>query len=39
MILEMDKDGRILGSIHSVDGTNSFISEAIEGKNIIKQII
>ena len=39
MILEMDKDGRILGSIHSVDGTNSFISEAIEGKKIIKQIV
>ena len=39
MILEMDKDGRILGSIHSVDGTNSFISEAIEGKEIIKQIV
>ncbi len=31
MILEMDANGKILGSLHSVDGTNSFISEAVEG--------
>lgn len=31
LILEMDANGKILGSIHSVDGKNSFISEAVEG--------
>jgi len=31
MILEMDANGKVLGSIHSIDGTNSFISEAVEG--------
>jgi hypothetical protein len=31
MILEMDANGKILGSLHSIDGANSFISEAVEG--------
>ncbi|CAG2102611.1 unnamed protein product [Medioppia subpectinata] len=31
LILEIDANGKILGSIHSTDGANSFISEAVEG--------
>ena len=31
LILEMDANGKILGSLHSIDGTNSLISEAVEG--------
>ncbi|XP_054166066.1 adipocyte plasma membrane-associated protein-like [Oppia nitens] len=31
MILELDANGNIIGSLHSQNGVNSFISEAIEG--------
>ena len=31
MILEMDANGKILGSLHSVDGRNGRITEAVEG--------
>ena len=32
MILELDANGKIIGSLHSIDGTNSLLSEAVEGK-------
>ena len=31
LILELDANGNIIGSIHSTNGINSFISEAVEG--------
>jgi len=31
MILELDANGRLLGSLHSIDGTNYRISEVVEG--------
>lgn len=31
LILELDANGNIIGSIHSPHGTNAFISEAVEG--------
>ena len=31
MILELDSNGRLLGSLHSMDGTNHRISEVVEG--------
>ncbi|KPM08032.1 hypothetical protein QR98_0065450 [Sarcoptes scabiei] len=33
LILELDAQGNILGSLHSVAGVNSFISEALEGES------
>lgn len=33
LILELDATGNILGSLHSVAGVNSFISEALEGES------
>lgn len=33
LILELDANGNILGSLHSVNGVNSFISEALEGES------
>lgn len=33
LILELDADGNILGSLHSTNGINSFISEALEGES------
>lgn len=33
LILELDANGNILGSLHSVAGVNSFISEALEGES------
>lgn len=31
MILELDSNGRLLGSLHSIDGTNYRLSEVVEG--------
>lgn len=31
LVLELDANGRLLGSLHSVDGTNHRISEVVEG--------
>ena len=41
LILEFDANGKIIGSLHSIDETNSLISEAVEGKysNLIHLII
>lgn len=33
LILELDANGNILGSLHSTNGVNSFISEALEGES------
>ena len=33
LILELDVNGNILGSLHSTNGVNSFISEALEGES------
>lgn len=33
LILELDASGNILGSLHSPNGVNSFISEAVEGES------
>ena len=33
LILELDAAGNILGSLHSPNGVNSFISEAVEGES------
>ncbi|UXI22882.1 6-phosphofructokinase [Sarcoptes scabiei] len=31
MVLELDANGRLLGSLHSIDGTNHRLSEVVEG--------